>query len=267
MSDVETEIKFLVTNPCVIQETDSWFDETIPEWTWRIKKNEVAILDTYFDTIDRSLSKTKWGLRLRAIGSLRLLTLKGPARISKSGAVERQEFERRFSDRNAKEIIKIIVSLGISLNTDSIDYSTPEHFLNSLGLFQIQRRKTARSTRDVFRRGRPDRVAEFAMDTVFYTVGDMEVEHSEIEVERSDSASMKDFEELLVYIKNRSGQKLKVWTIDKLALGFILEDLWKEGMLTSLMTSSGGLSEGAYDLILEKYLGWQGCFRDPEVAP
>lgn len=266
MSDVETEIKFLVTNPCIIEETDSWFDETSPEWTWRIMKNEVAILDTYFDTIDRSLSRTKWGLRLRAIGSLRLLTLKGPARISKSGAVERREFERRFSDRNAKEVIKILVSLGISLNTDSIDYSTPEHFLNSLGLFQIQRRKTSRSTRDVFRRGMPDRVAEFAMDHVFYAVGDMEVAHSEIEVERSESASMKDFEDLLVYIKNRSEQKLKVWTIDKLALGFILEDLWKEGMLTSLMSSSGGLSEGAYDLILEKYLGWEGCFLDPTVA-
>ena len=110
------------------------------------------IHDVYFDTGQGALKAVKWALRVREVGAMRWITLKGPQTPIDSVSVERTEIEMEWSPDAWRKAVEQLLKLGVELDTHSgVFYpSQPQAAMESLGLEKIQDRETMRRVREIF---------------------------------------------------------------------------------------------------------------------
>lgn len=246
---METEIKFVILGDVGEDQLFSLVEESCTEWAWLSNGEKRVIYDTYYDTPNNDLRSRKYGLRVRSQGNEVLVTLKGPATVTSSGALEREEFEGPLNEGLVNFLIEKIRSLGLVLVDIPQCESDPHNFLSSLGLNPIQDRKTERTIRRLRPKTMAEPVSEFAVDTVYYRIGSLDVVHREIEIELMKGAPVKSYEELVHALKKALSAVSKVWTIDKLALGFLLCDYHDKDLLREFVGEGGRLEKKAYEMM------------------
>lgn len=247
---VETEIKFLITNSSAHGVMEEIIRNRLEGWMWTTPLKELTIHDSYFDTRTHDLRKLKWGLRVRSKGKEEFITLKGPAVVTRSGALERQEFEDLLDDRSLRIFLERIRSLGVNIISGAEDLSNPRNCLESRGLAPVQKRKTIRMLREIGHKDSQIPIAELVVDTVNYEIADLVVIHVEVEIESRDGIPTEDFDRLIDVIKTRLPVGAREWRVDKLALGFVLDEFGQKGKLGEMIDSNGRLLEKSYDLII-----------------
>ncbi|MGD9818399.1 MAG: CYTH domain-containing protein [Desulfomonilaceae bacterium] len=249
MCQIETEIKFVLVEQKTEHEINGLLKEILAD-TAEISENVASVLcDTYYDTKDRQLSEQRWGLRVRKNGLNTLVALKGPAIVSSSGALVRPEFEGLLDPESLQALSKKLHSLGIEISLAVSDSLQIEDVLISEGLCIIQKRKTERLSYWLCDKTSGILVGELVMDKVIYEVGGNYVIHNEIEIECKNERMGKEFNNILDVLNERLPHDFCQWTMDKLALGFILEELAKEGLLVGILDSGEKLSRNAYNII------------------
>ena len=249
MSDVETEIKFLITNYCAQNFVEEIIRSKPEGWAWTTPLTELTIHDSYFDTLAHDLRKLKWGLRVRSKNKEKFITLKGPSVVTRSGALERQEFEDRLDDRSMRIFLDRIRSLGVRTVPEATRLSNPGNWLESQGLAPVQKRKTIRMLRKIGLKDSQNPIAEMSLDTVYYEIAEFLVIHVEVEIESTRGIPTEDFERLIDVIKIRLPVGAREWRVDKLALGFLLDELHQQGVLRGMIDSNHRLLDKSYDLI------------------
>lgn len=249
MFQIETEIKFVLVEEKPEHEIKAVLKETLADVA-QISKNVASVLcDTYYDTRDRQLSRQRWGLRIRKDGLNALVALKGPAIVSSTGALVRPEFEGPLEPESLQVFSQKLRSLGIEISLAISDSLETGDVLISEGLCVIQKRKTERLSYWLWDKTSGILVGELVIDKVIYEVGGNYVIHNEIEIECKNEHMGKEFNNILNVLSERLPHGFCRWTIDKLALGFILEELATEGLLKGMLDSGGKLSENAYNII------------------
>lgn len=249
MFGVETEIKFLITNSIAQGVMEEIIRSRPQGWVWTTPLKELTIHDTYFDTRTKDLQKSKWGLRVRSKGQEEFITLKGPAVVTPSGALERPEFEDRLDDRSMRIVLERIRSLGVNIISGSADLSNARDCLESLGMAPVQKRETFRMLRQIGLKDSQNPIAEMVVDTVRYEIAELAVIHVEVEIESTRGIPAEDFDRLLDVIKTRLPVGAREWKVDKLALGFLLDEFHQQGILGEIIDSNHRLLEKSYDLI------------------
>ena len=249
MSGKETETKFIILTSIDDEAIFSLAARGSCGWTWISSADGQMIQDTYYDTPDRELRSRKFGLRIRAKESLTLVTLKGPGVAGSSGTMEREEIEGSPDDEFISFLVSRIISLGVNLNRNYKRNVDPHELLTDLGLVPIQRRTTVRSIRRLCIRNSLDPAVELALDTVLYKIGNFDVTHRELEAELIKVDSGRDYHKLVLSLGQAFLPVARVWRVDKLALGFCLEEYHDRGLLHGLVHSDGRLSDKAYEMI------------------
>ena len=258
MGSKEKETKFVILKPGEEKEIFALVEERCRDWRWSSSIDRQIIHDTYYDTPSHELKTKRFGLRIRNLISGTLLTLKGPATTSPSGGLERDEFESVPDEEFLTFLAKKIISLGVNLSENQKLCADPHDFLTSLGLFPIQKRRTARLTRRLYSQSSLNSSVELALDTVYYEIGSSKVIHSEIEVELMKDCSTQDYERLILHLKEAFLPLARVWGIDKLALGFWLRECHERGLLPRFVNEHGILDGKAYEAIEEDMSGVNG---------
>jgi hypothetical protein len=213
---------------------------------------KIFIRDTYFDTPRQALQAIRWGLRIREHGSSRLITLKGPARRSERGVMERTEIEEEWSSEALSKVLGKLRQLGPNLpgEWESGPTSSPVAFMQSLGLSIVQQRETMRLLRKVFGRGGdpslPD--AELALDRVTYSFDDLTAIHYEVELEALSPRGIESVAVMASHLTDTFCRALRLWEYGKLATGRALERLHRQGSLKPHI-NNGLLLPSAYDEI------------------
>jgi len=102
------------------------------------------IHDWYWDTEDNSLLKNRLSLRFREVNSKQLITLKGDAKISNWGGVERLEIELPWSKESLLKILGEIKERNVILNRlpDQLDFDSSIDVYKELGFNLVQDRET-----------------------------------------------------------------------------------------------------------------------------
>ena len=254
MSGKETETKFLILKSIDDSTVFSLGAQASSGWTWIPSVDRQIIMDTYYDTADRELRKMKFGLRIRVVGALTLVTFKGPAVRGPSGTMEREEFEGAPDEDFFSFLVSRIISLGVHLNKNFKWDPDPHELLTNLGLVPIQRRTTTRVIRSLCHKNSLEPGVELALDTVLYKIGNFAVTHREIEVEMMKGGSAHHYQKLVLSLGEAFLPIARVWMVDKLALGFWLEEYNNLGLLQGFVDSNGRLGEKAYELIEKEIL-------------
>lgn len=252
MANIETEIKFLLTGDSSHGWIESCIQEKCRDWMVEALQEPLEIVDSYYDTLNHELSKLKWGLRVRSKESDEFITLKGPAVVVSSGALQRQEHESRFDCGSAAGLVDLIRGLGLSIPRKVTFHTDPHVFMKSMGLVLIQKRRTLRTVRNIVNRSSASALAELAIDRVFYELGALRVIHTEVELECMNVSGLTEFDELIECLLSGSQSRLRKWSLDKLALGFALNELSRRDLLSGLLDSEGKLVDNAYDVIVEE---------------
>ena len=254
MSGKETETKFLILKSIDDSTVFSLGAQASSGWTWIPSVDRQIIMDTYYDTADRELRKMKFGLRIRVVGALTLVTFKGPAVRGPSGTMEREELEGAPDEDFFSFLVSMIISLGVHLNKNFKWDPDPHELLTNLGLVPIQRRTTTRVIRSLCHKNSLEPGVELALDTVLYKIGNFDVTHMEIEVELMKGGSGHHYQKLVLSLGEAFLPIARVWMVDKLALGFWLEEYNNLGLLQGFVDSKGRLGEKAYELIEKEIL-------------
>ncbi len=250
---METEIKLVVIGSVSEGQVYSLVEKCCDEWRWCSDVEQHIIVDTYYDTRNYDLRKRKYGLRTRVSGSNQLVTLKGPAIFTNSGALQREEFESVFDLEFAKVLFAKIKLIGMHASELPRHGNKVVNFFSSLGLAPVQVRQTQREIRKLCQKDSPAPLAEFSIDTVQYEIGKLKVVHKEIEVELLKGCSFDDFEYLIGVLKRTLSVVSRVWSVDKLALGFFLEEYSRKGLLERHISDYGRLDEKLYKTIEEMF--------------
>jgi uncharacterized protein YjbK len=189
--------------------------------------------DRYFDTVDRALSKNKWALRLRNIGSETRIALKGPSLNKDWGAVERLEIELSWDSRSVSKIFDEIASqeLGVTLPDNWQFSADPSKTLKSSGLQVIQHRNTIRRLKEVLIEKSGYVVAELALDSVVYLLAHGKVLHVEVEIETKDYGDSNATKTVLEFLTRLYGSELLPWPHSKLVTGEAMEILTQQARL------------------------------------
>jgi hypothetical protein len=218
-----------------------------------VPQDSEMIHDFYLDTPGRALQAQKLALRIREIGGMRWITLKGGSQPSAFGGVERLEIEARWSKEALTRAIKELVDRGIKVPQPRQRFgdAPPLDVVAGLGLQVIQERSNHRKVRDVVLMGQESGLvlAQLVVDCVVYHFGAREIRHHEVEIEakvRDGSPALKDVIESLVATY---GPALQRWDHGKLVTGKAIEALLSEGALEGLLEPSGNLKPVAYDKI------------------
>jgi len=214
--------------------------------------------DQYFDTPDRKLTTKKWGLRLRRIGSNLWIALKGPAKETEWGGLERPEIEALWSGKALACVKAELSSQGIDLEfqVGESEHLGPLQAMTLAGLVVVQRRNTRRVASAVIS-GRDGAVqAELAVDSVVYFFPGREILHYEIEIETKGPAGPNAVEAIAEYLLARYSSKLRRWVHDKLATGWAIQALLADGSLESFPDRENHLQPAAYNNI-DEYLKYK----------
>lgn len=209
------------------------------------------IHDTYFDTPQRMLAAQRVALRLRTIGALRLLTLKGPSRRTEWGAAERLELEEPWSAGSLDKMVDALRHAGVTLPRDPDADGSPVDVIRALGLDVVQDRETQRQPRSVIRLDDlgETALAELAVDAVTYHVETNIVRMYEVEVEVKAAGGASAVRAIMERLVAEFAPALQSWPYGKLSTGDIVGRLLREGALGSLLGADDELLPPAIDLI------------------
>ena len=208
------------------------------------------IHDAYFDTPQRALAAKHVALRLRTIGSLRLLTVKGPSRRTEWGAGERLELEEPWSAQSLEKMLDALRH-ALTLPRDPNAQGPPVDVIRALGLDVVQDRETHRQPRRVTRSDDPlgTALAELAVDAVTYHFGVNVVRMYEIEIEAKSAGGASVVRAIMDRLVAQFAPALRPWSYGKLITGDIIGRLLREGTLDSLLGADDALLAAAIDLI------------------
>jgi hypothetical protein len=212
-------------------------------------REDDAIRDLYFDTPDRKLEAMRTGLRLRQVGKRWLLAIKGPSSAATGGAETRDELEKAWPDA-AWKTLRSELGDELSLPAEPPSGLGPVEALRAAGLEVVQERETLRRVRNVVP-PRPSRraVAELAIDTVSYRVGERRVRHHEVEVEAKRSGGEAAVATVTASLVGQFWPRLRPWAEAKLPTGKAIEQLIRERRAEELVAEDGSLRPEAYDAI------------------
>ena len=217
---------------------------------------EQRIVDDYLDTGDRRLGSKRIALRIRRLNGAARLTLKGPTRRRSGPASGRLELEEPWTPAAAGRVLRVLAHLDVPLarRTASRAWRKPEDFVLDLGLTYVQRRETLRRPRDVRERtGSADPpLAELALDTVSYRVGRRKVRLFEVEIEVKRKEGVKAADRVTAFLLERWGGTLRSWPYSKLATGFALQELERDGRLEGVLSASGWLTPRGFKLLSQR---------------
>lgn len=209
--------------------------------------------DDYLDTEDGRLSAKRIALRIRRLNGAPRLTLKGPTRRRSGPASGRLELEEPWTPAAAGSVLRVLAHLDAPLarRTASRAWRKPEDFVLALGLTHAQRRETLRRPRDVRERaGSADPpLAELALDTVSYRVGRRKVRLFEVEIEAKRKEGVKAADRVTAFLLERWGGTLRSWPYSKLATGFALQELERNGKLEGMLSTAGWLTPEGFNLL------------------
>lgn len=199
------------------------------------RAGSLHIHDSYFDTAGRLLRRGHWALRIREIGSERLITLKGPETRTLWGGVKRTEFEAPWSHEARRVIVAGLAGDQIALHGDlnGLEMTLPADMLARLGLEKIQDRQTFRQVLEIM----PESVekgislAEMDLDAVIYSFHDRKIRHYEIEIEARAEENQDLLTIVVEELRAAYGSLLRKWDHGKLATGLAIEELLAAGCL------------------------------------
>ncbi len=215
--------------------------------------------DLYFDLPGRFLSQKKWALRLRRLGAVQKIAIKGPASGLSDGSLTRPELEMEWNLDALKRIVGLMRDIGINIAAnpprENID---AERSLKFLGLEVIQKRDTCRIVRKIFDPQNSEPVAEMDIDHVSFVVGDRMFEHYEIEIESWAAPDCPVIQKSLESLKIKLGKSVMPWRIDKLTTVQLISDLVQTGKISGLCPGDL-LTRPVYEMVLEKSLRRSLC--------
>jgi len=208
------------------------------------------IHDSYFDTPRRALAAKRVALRLRTIGPLCLLTIKGPSRRTEWGAAERLEFEEPWSAEALDKLVDMLRLAGVTMGRAGRAQGPPVDVIRALGLDVVQDRETLRQPRSVTRSDdqRGVVVAELAVDAVTYHFDVNVVLMYEIEIEAKSAAGTSAVRAIMDRLVAQFAPSLHPWPYGKLITGDIIQRLLRQGALDGLLVDNT-LSPAALDRI------------------
>ena len=208
---------------------------------------EIALRDTYLDTHDGALARSRFALRIRRLDESAWLTLKGPDRGSGfEGAVCRSELELPWSPSSLRRILAALDEAGLHLEANALPPDDPVAALEACGVAVIQDRVTRRRVRDV-RDAQRANLAELAIDCVLHPLGAREVRLFEVEVEVEGSPE--PLRGIVETLERVYGSELRRWPHDKLATGLALRRIFESEALDSLVRADGTLRPEGYAAI------------------
>jgi CYTH domain len=213
-----------------------------------------AIHDLYFDTPDASLAAARSSLRLREVGTRRVLTIKGPPRSGSFGATTRDELEGEWPER-AWKLLRTELAAVLVVPAAPPPGGDPVEALESLGLVVVQERATSRRVRDVDpHAAAPRPVAELAVDVVAFQLPGGPVRHREVEVEAKSAGGDAAVALLTESLVRQFWPGLRPWRLGKLATGKAVAELIERQALEpraegDALADDGSVRPWVYDLI------------------
>ncbi len=211
------------------------------------------IRDIYFDTPERALQRSRYGLRVRRKNERWLLTLKGDATQTAAG-VQRREREVGWSSVGLQAILDDLIALGVRITVRAAtSEEEPLQAIRALGFEVIQDRETRRQIRHICSTDGQHVLAEFAIDACTYHLDGGAVRCYEIEIEQKssdDSALSNTCDALCTQYAN----EVRVWRHSKLVTGFALEQLLQQQGREQVVQANGDLKSeycDALDTILQ----------------
>lgn len=205
--------------------------------------------DRYFDTPDRQLEALRFALRLREVDGTPYLGLKGPARASGWGPVERLEIEAPWSENIFVRIVEELMNRRVRLVEfhGQFEARDPLRAVTRLGLMTVQERATHRKRRSVVGLdGTATEVAELAIDAVTFYFRDRVVRLYEVEVEARAPDCSSALRQVVDGLLALYPGKLRRWHHAKLPTGKAIEKLLNEGVLEGLLDADATLLPAAY---------------------
>lgn len=246
-TEMETTLVVLGDEPQNLMEELSTHEVIGP---YRLASRGMKVFtDTYFDTLERSLSGRGIALRTRDTAGSVIFCIKQGERIQATGAAVREELEFPWSVQCLDHAARIIQAPPTSPIEVPSHVDSPTQCLARLGLFPVQSRKTIRLVLDVSSVDRRETIAELALDEVSYSISGCSILHYEIEVEGTNSSSENHIVCFTDLLRNSYPHKLMRWDHNKLITGMAMEELIKDGTLVTVPGKMTRLSRSSYDVI------------------
>lgn len=213
---------------------------------------DVAIRDVYLDLPDRSLRSLGFGLRLRLVDREQLITLKGRAQDVSGGGLKREEIELAWSPEALERIVGRLAESGLTLTSpcSANEWHEPQTIISKMGLITDHTRSTVRRPRDVSTCDEPPAVvAELVIDSVVFFLEFGPVRHYEIEVEAKGVGTVANIQDVSNTLLAGWPDSLREWHFGKRSTARAVEWLLAEHGPDGILSHSGALLPGAYDLI------------------
>jgi inorganic triphosphatase YgiF len=205
--------------------------------------------DTYYDTVERSLSGRRIALRTRDTAGSVIFCIKQGEHIQGTGTAVREELELPWSRQCLDHAARIIQDPPTSPIKGPSNMDTPAQCLAYLGLVPIQSRKTKRQVFDISDAFREETLAELALDEVSYSIPGCSILHYEIEVEATSPSFENHIVRFTDLLRSSYPEKLMRWDHNKLITGIAMEELMKDGRIASVPGKMTRLSRSSYDVI------------------
>jgi inorganic triphosphatase YgiF len=211
----------------------------------------LIIEDVYLDTAFRDLGRHSWVLRVRRQNGNTYFTIKGPARRTEWGGVQRIEIEEPWSREALARIMSHPAVCGTQVaQSQDVSADAPAvEALKSCGFVILQQRQTRRDRRMVIFSGENAPKAELVLDRVLYRFRSQEIRHMEIEIEIKDLTGGSHARALADCLLEAFGQEVRPWHYGKTATGRILESMLENRELNALVRADNYLSPTVYTLI------------------
>jgi hypothetical protein len=213
---------------------------------------DVAIRDVYLDLPDRSLRSHGFGLRLRLVDGDQLITLKGRAQDVSGGGLRREEIELAWSPEAMEIVVGRLAESGLTLTRpgSTNEWHEPYSIVSLMGLVADHTRSTVRRPREVSTCDEPPTVfAELVIDSVVFFLECGPVRHHEIEVEAKGAGTVENIQEVSNTLLAGWPDSLREWHFGKRSTGRAVDSLLAEHGPDGIVSDSGALLPGAYDLI------------------
>ncbi len=212
-----------------------------------------AIHDLYLDTPDRALQARELAVRIREVGRLHWITLKGPRHPTDWGGVERLEIETLWSEKALTEVLKELMDRGIEVPQRQRHFESdhPLSVMMSLGWEVVQNRRSHRQIRNIVLTGDESGqgLAEMAIDSVLYHFGYRDIGHHEVEIEAKVKDGSAVIKAVIEGLMAMYGSALRAWDHSKQVTGEAIERLLRQGALAGLTDANNNLKPVVYDKI------------------
>ncbi len=246
-TEIETKLIVLADDP------ESTMDEIACCQTlggYRISPSGVRFFtDTYFDSQERSLTLRGIAVRTRESDGSVVFCIKEDERIMEDGSAHRKELEMPWSEECLEHASRIMNADPAGTEDLSSGVDTPAASLAGIGLFPIQMRHTRRGTFDISIPGVRKPLAELAMDAVCYRIADVGIFHYEVEVESKKPGFESETVRFTDILKASFPGRLMRWDHNKLITGMSMEQLLREGRISTIPGKVPCLGRSAYDVI------------------